>query len=460
MIKSKELHLEQIKKIRKALQEKNGRFSLKKNGTANSLRDGAYKKKSKEIDLGNFNGILEFNPEEKWILVEPKITFFELTTFTLQQNLIPPVVPEFTTITVGGAIMGASLESSSHKFGQVNDAALEYEMILGNGELITASPEQNADLFYGCAGSYGTLGILTAVKLRLIPAKKWVKCRYHRFDTVHEAVQKLIEPLDSQFAEGIVYSAQNAIVMTADMVDSPEKGKIFRQNRPWSAWYAHHVLHTKNEEDYMPIQEYLFRLDRGGFWVGRYVHSFVTMTQLLLRLGIPKVASGTISPSFLFRLLFGWCFPSKNLYKIWHRLPANIAENLFFIHDYYLPFSKVEEALNFFMKETEIFPIWLCPVKGTQKPQFLSPHYGENDFVDIGLYGLSKNGKSLSADLEKELLAFGGKKMLYSFTYYDEETFSRIYHSNLYRDLRRKYFAESAFPSLYTKVTNHIHSFE
>lgn len=454
--KSKNLHFQEIKKLQETLRKKNQSFSLKNNVPSNTLRTGKYKTESVQLDLSSFDGILEINPFEKWILVEPRVTFECLCEFTLKYGLIPPVVPEFTSITVGGAIMGAALESSSHRFGQVSDTCLEYECLLGNGEIVTATAKENADLFYGCSGSYGTLAILTAIKLRLIESKKWVRLTYHSFHAIKEAIQLLTSPCDEDFIEGIVYSPKHAVVITAKMVE--EKGSpLFRQKHFWSPWYVQRVFSSKANTDTMDIKEYLFRHDRGAFWIGRYVHSPVTMLRLIFHLGIPQIDKHDFNPNLFFRLAFGWAFSSQRLYKLWHRVPGSISEKLFFIHDFYSPFSQAETTFHSFMEKTHIFPIWLCPVKGTKTPQFLSPHFGETNFLNIGLYGIPPQATTipeLSAALEKKIVSFGGRKMLYSFTYYDQETFAKIYSENLYSGLRKKFFAEKVFPSLYNKVTN------
>jgi Delta24-sterol reductase len=174
LFKSKERHRDQVSTLQRQLQNTHKPFSLKKAGPSNTLRNGDYKAYAKKLDLTDFTSILEWNPEECWILVEPRITFDRLCRYTLSHGFVPLVVPEFKSITVGGAIMGAALESSSHRYGQFNDTCLEYECLLGNGELIYASATQHADLFYACSGSYGTLAILTSVKLKIRKAKPWI----------------------------------------------------------------------------------------------------------------------------------------------------------------------------------------------------------------------------------------------------------------------------------------------
>ena len=54
--------------------------------------------------------------------VAAKTDFKTLTRFLLPHGFIPPVVPEVDTVTVGGAISGLVMESSSFRYGFVHNA--------------------------------------------------------------------------------------------------------------------------------------------------------------------------------------------------------------------------------------------------------------------------------------------------------------------------------------------------
>ncbi len=370
---------------------------------SNTLRQGTYKKSCLQLDLRNFDKILEIGENYAW--VEPKVTIYDLVTQTLKLGLIPAVVPEFKSITIGGAIMGAALESSSHRYGQFNDICLEYELLLGDGSVVTASANKHADLFYGISGSYGTLAVLTKAKVRLIKAKPYVALSY---------LLKFPEA-KADFCDAVALAPGEICTIEAEMVDLPfyplyqQKGSFFK-----------HILSYPSQES-MHLKEYLFRFDKGAFWMGRQIP-------------------------------FGMSIPSKFLYRGLHTMPQKMIANRFFIHDYYVPSEHAQEVFNTFSKETNIYPIWLCPIKGTTTPQFLAPHYGKKSFVNIGIYGKIKDSIFLSSKLERDILSFGGRKMLYSLTYYDEETFNKEYDAERYSLLRQKYHAEGAFPSLFNKV--------
>src|SRR3989344_7132929 len=154
-------------------------------GSTNSTRAQKFER-GKFVDVSRLDRVIEINITEQYILVEPNVPMDKLVEATLKHRLVPPVVMEFPGITVGGGIQGGAGESSSFKYGLFNETCLEYEIVLGNGEVITASPTQNEDLFYGTACSYGSLGVITLVKLRLIPAKDFVHLTYHTVKSFDE----------------------------------------------------------------------------------------------------------------------------------------------------------------------------------------------------------------------------------------------------------------------------------
>lgn len=156
-------------------------------GSTNSTRSQRFDKDGM-VDTSHLNRIIEINTEERYIIVEPNMSMDILIGSTLRYGLVPPVVMEFPGITVGGGIAGGAGESASFKKGLFHDLCVKYEIILGNGEVITASPQKNSDLYWGMACSYGSLGILTAVKIMLVPSKKYIRFKYQRVTSFENAL--------------------------------------------------------------------------------------------------------------------------------------------------------------------------------------------------------------------------------------------------------------------------------
>jgi len=114
----------------------------------------------------SFNQVLHVDPSG-WVDAEGMTTYEDLARECLAHGVMPTVVPQLKTITLGGAVAGVGIESSSHRHGLVHDGVLEIEVLLGDGRVVVATPgNEHADLFYGFPNSYGTLGYALRVKAR------------------------------------------------------------------------------------------------------------------------------------------------------------------------------------------------------------------------------------------------------------------------------------------------------
>ncbi len=169
------------------------------------------------IDISGLNNILEVNTSKRFVLAEPNVSLEELVDTTLKEGLLPPVISEFPAITVGGAVQGGAGESSSFKYGCFNTASLEYEVVVGDGSKVIASPKQNNELFYGIPSSCGSLGIITSVKLKLIPVTQSIKLVYNRVSSYKDAVQLISKYSKASnqpdYIDGIMFSKTRGVIM-------------------------------------------------------------------------------------------------------------------------------------------------------------------------------------------------------------------------------------------------------
>jgi len=373
-----------------------------------------------------------------------------------------PVVPEFKGITVGGAIQGAGIESSSHKEGQFNDACEFYEVLTGAGELLHVSRESNSDLFYGIAGSYGTIALILGVAIKIVPVQPWVELKYHAFTELKEALNQLKALAGkAEFLEGLIYKEDEIVIIEGNSKSKKDSElSTVYLNRPWSPWYYQHVKHrykkTKREEIY--LLDYLFRHDRGAFWMGAYALHWTLLLRYylenrfclkqfshhLFQKGFFEKYFRIKDPGLIFRTFIGYSMGSRNLYKMLHAKSEQWFAEKFVVQDYYLPYSQTKNFLNYCMEQTQIFPLWLCPVKSTRKPQLFSPHFTTQDqlLVDVGVYGMPHKdlkNHQINEHLEAYMHELGGKKMLYSYNFYSKERFWQIYCEDHYQELRKKY---------------------
>lgn len=472
------LHEQKVKAIQAQLQSAAAHSSrlclANASHQSNTLRSAAYKAQTRGIGIDTLDKVIAVDPERHIALVEPRVTMEALVDATLPYHLVPAVVPEFKSITVGGAVNGAAIESSSHRYGQFNDICSAYDLLLAEGTRVRATQNDHSDLFYGISGCYGTLAFLTAAEIHLIPSKPWVHLDAVRFSSVAEAVhfigvQHRVKN-GPEYIEGIVYAKNDVVVIVGNQASSPT-APVISLSSSSSPWYYQLMRHRTGTFS-MTIRDYLFRHDRAAFWMGGYALNSGLLSRYILELthSCPawlhrRFMTGRAQsyvprdPGVLFRSLFGWMMDSAQLYGFLHRHTEQWFADHFVIQDYYLPEGSVPLFADYLFDHVGIFPLWLCPVKATSMPQWLSPHYADGSgvglWIDVGVYGMPsymQHGEAVSRGLDTLAVQMGGRKMLYSHSYYTPEEFWQIYPQERYRALRRQYRADALLMEITDKV--------
>lgn len=410
-------------------------------GSTNSTRKQQFDPRS-TIDISGLNRIIEINPEERTIIVEPNVPMDALVEATLQHNLIPPVVMEFPGITVGGGIQGGAGESSSAAYGLFHETCLEYEIILGTGERVIASPSQHPDLFHGTACTYGTIGIITRAKIRLIPAKKFVTLTYHRQSSYEDAVSFTTDHVKTgvHFIDAIFFERTRGVVMVGELSETATHTlAIFtRAKDDW--FYLHADDISKNHELYtesIPLRDYLFRYDRGAFWMGKYGFDF---------LHVPfNAATRYIANRFI---------RTRELYASLHA--ADFSQR-YLVQDIAFPRETAAAFLEKISLDLNIFPLWFVPAKVSTSSPLSSTYLPTDLIISVGIWGEAhvpfQDFVALNRSLEKATSEHGGRKWLYGHQYYTREEFWSIFDRSWYSTMRQRYQAESTFPDIYDKVT-------
>jgi Delta24-sterol reductase len=421
-------------------------------GSTNSTRSILFWR-GNVVDTSKLSHVLNVDTKRKTALVEPNVPMDRLVETTLKYGLVPPVVMEFPGITVGGGYAGTSGESSSFKHGFFNRTINHVDMILANGDCVAASERERADLFYGAAGAVGSLGVVTAVELQLIEAKKYVETTYHPVHSVSEATQKirsLTSDTNLDYVDGILFSLNEGVIVTGRMTNDVQKDIPIRQfSGPKDPWFYLHakdiIVKTKGKStttELIPLDEYLFRYDRGGFWVGASAFEYFYMP------------FNRLTRWFLDEFLH-----TRQLYTALH---ASGFSTPYIVQDLALPYSTVEQFIEYTDKAFGIYPLWLCPLRQDILQTF-HPHSPETEadgktlvpMLNIGLWGYGPSNRQaffkLNRQLETKLQELGGMKWLYANTYYSKSNFWEIYDRQWYDELRTKYHATS-LPSVYDKV--------
>jgi delta24-sterol reductase len=436
--------VEQISASVRGFHERGEKFRIF-HGSTNSTRRLTH---TRIVDTSRLSHVLKVDTERKTALVEPNVPMDRLVEETLKYGLIPPVVMEFPGITVGGGYAGTAGESSSFKHGFFDKTINYVEMVLANGEVITCSEKENADLFRGAAGAVGSMGVTTLVELQLQEAKKFVETTYHPVSGMAEAVERLQEMTASDefdYVDGIMYSKEHGAIVTGRLTNTPQEDlPVQHFSDPWDPWFYLHAKDaisksSKPTREAIPLAEYLFRYDRGGFWVGTSAFEYF---------------------NFPFNKFTRWWLDdflhTRMMYTALH---ASGQSKKYVVQDLALPYATAEKFVDYTDKEFGIYPLWLCPLKQSPAPT-IHPNQVEADgsqknMLNIGLWGWGPSDHDefvrKNRGLEKKLKELGGMKWLYAHTYYTEDEFWEVYPREWYEGLREKYGAKG-LPSVYEKV--------
>lgn len=454
-------------------------------GSTNSTRP---KGTMRAVDISALGHVLSVDTVKKTVLVEPNVAMDGLVEATLPHGLVPPIVMEFPGITSGGGFAGTGGESSSFRHGFFDETVASVEMVLADGEIVTASRHERPDLFRAAPGAVGTLGIVTMLEIKLITAKKYVHTRYHRTNSVAEAVKLVKEQTtmsENDYVDGILYSKEHGVVVTGTLTDEkPNDVKPQTFSGAWDPWFYLHVEERTStpaakdnstagpEEDYIPLAEYLFRYDRGAFWVGRFFYMYLLWP---------------------FNRFTRWLLDDLMHTRMMYRGRDTGPENTFTIQDIAMPFETAATFVNYLDDHHPIWPLWLCPMKRRGPPTFhpfttvsvpdsstvscaSQKNFGRAEAIgqerddeeetttdqttmmlNIGVWGhegtfdpaafVTKNRA-----LEDKVRELGGMKWLYAHVYQPEEEFWAAYGGRGWYDALRAKYKASMLPSVYDKV--------
>lgn len=151
--------------------------------------------KSIVLHLSFMDKIIEINKEDLTIKVQPYVTIKKIQQETEKLGLFfPPDPSNLAVSTAGGAVALSSGGPRTFKYGTTKDYVINLKVVLASGEILetgsnVAKNVTGYNLTQLFTGSEGTLGIITEITFKLIPApeKRLVTLCY--FDTLKEAAQ-------------------------------------------------------------------------------------------------------------------------------------------------------------------------------------------------------------------------------------------------------------------------------
>jgi len=412
--------------------------------TSNLFRDRTAPARPR-IDLSGFNEVVRVDVAGGCVEAEGMTSYADLADATLAHGLMPCVVPQLKSITLGGAAAGVGIEASSFKYGLVHDTLLSIDVLLADGSIATCTPQnEHRDLFFGFPNSYGTLGYAIKVNARTAPVKPYVRIEHVRHTDAKDYFQELearCRAKDADFIDGTVFSGDEMFITLGRFADSV----------PGTSDYSfEHIYYRSIREkrtDHLATRDFIWRWDTDWFWCSKNL--FVQNPLVRRLLGRERLNSTTYAKVMRWNSKWGFT-------RAFSRLTGNYPESV--IQDVDIPIARAPEFLAFFLREIGILPVWICPI-GAYDSQARFPLYPVDPntlYVNFGFWDVVQDRVRrepgwYNRKIERKVTELGGVKSLYSDSYYPEEEFWRLYNKTAYDALKRRYDPRGKFKNLYQK---------
>ncbi|MGB3302346.1 MAG: FAD-binding oxidoreductase [Gordonia sp. (in: high G+C Gram-positive bacteria)] len=417
------------------------------------------------LDVSDLNGVISVDPVKQTAQVAGMCTYEDLVARTLLYGLVPLVVPQLKTITLGGAVTGLGIESSSFRSGLPHESVLEMEILTGAGEVVIARPDNEyRDLFFGFPNSYGTLGYCVRLEIALEKVPRFVELRHVRVHGTRELRDLMAQIATDReylgervdYLDGVVFSADEGYLVLGRQSDDPGPVSDYTNHRIFYRSIQHDSPEPKR--DRLTISDYLWRWDTDWFWCSR---AFGAQNPKVRRFWPKKY----LRSSFYWKLIGydqRWDIGDKlNARK---GLPAS--ERV--VQDIEVPIEAAVDFIDWFLEQVPIEPIWLCPLKLTEpspigtdavQPWSLYPLERGKFYVNVGFWSgvpvTPGQPGYTNRRIEQKVSELGGHKSLYSESFYSAEEFAELYGGSTYDALKAKYDPERRLLGLYEKAVKH-----
>jgi FAD/FMN-containing dehydrogenase len=428
-------HAAKRQSLVQALTQGAGPVALAKD-TSNLFRDreaGARRR----LDVRNFNEVLCV--KEGFVEAEGMIPYEDLTRECLKHRVMPAVVPQLKTITLGGAVAGVGIEASSHRQGLVHDTMLELDVLLGDGRVVACTAgNEHSDLFFGFPNSYGTLGYALRVKAKTLPVRPYVRLTHLPVADFSE-LERHLDAGEADFIDGTVFSPERKFITLGHFVE----------RAPYTSDYTFENIYYRSigekREDYLTVSDYLWRWDTDWFWCSKNVFAQNALARRFL-FGRKRLGSKTYTRIMRWNSRVG---VTKKL----ERLLGLHSESV--IQDVDIPIARANEFLEFYAREIGLWPQWICPI-GVSESRFVLYPVKRGWYVNFGFWDVKRTREAhppghFNRLIEEKVSELGGIKSLYSDSYFREDDFRRRYGGDAYDALKKKYDPAGAFPRLYDK---------
>lgn len=403
------------------------------------------------LDVSGLDGVISIDLQANTADVQGMCTYEHLVDATLPYGLIPKVVPQLRTITLGGAVTGLGIESTSFRSGLPHESVLEMDVFTGAGEVVTCRPGpdgEHSDLFDTFPNSYGSLGYATRLRIELEAVPAYVALRHVRFDDASLLAKTIADITDTGSYDGVRVDGLDGVAFAP--------GEYYltlatwtEDSGPTSDYTGQQVYYTsiqQRETDLLTTYDYLWRWDTDWFWCSG---AFGAQHPLVRRVWPRRWRRSDV-----YHKLLGLDRRFSIADRLDRRAGRPLRERV--IQDIEVPVDRLPDFLDWFDEAVGMRPVWLCPLVA-KRPWPTYPLEPDAVYVNVGFWGTvhvgpdAPNGPRNRA-IERRVHELGGHKSLYSEAFYDRETFDELYDGDNLATVKGRYDPQDRLTSLYEKA--------
>lgn len=173
------------------------------------------------IDLKSMNKILEYDDDNFVVKVQPGVYLNDLAQDALSRGYMYPPDPGEKFATIGGNVSTNAGGMRAVKYGTTRNYVKEMEVVLPTGEVTrfganVAKTSTGYSLINLMIGSEGTLGIITELTLKLIPAPKETVSLVIPYENLDDCISTVPKLFRSNLNPQAIEFMEREIVLTSE----------------------------------------------------------------------------------------------------------------------------------------------------------------------------------------------------------------------------------------------------
>jgi FAD/FMN-containing dehydrogenase len=409
------------------------------------------------LDVSGLDGVISIDTEAQTADVQGMCTYEHLVDATLPRGFIPYVVPQLRTITLGGAVSGLGIESTSFRSGLPHESVTEMDIFTGAGEVVTARPGpdgEHSDLFDTFPNSYGSLGYATRLRIKLEKVPSYVSLRHVRFDDAGLLSKTIAQIMETKEYDGVrvdgldgtVFRPGEYYLTLATWTDTASTAPSDYTGREIYYRSIQQLASSGAGTDLLTMYDYLWRWDTDWFWCSR---AFGAQHPVARRLWPRRYKRSDV----YYRMVQ---LDQRFHVGAWLDRRRGNPEGERVVQDVEIPVERLGEFLDWFDAEVGMRPVWLCPLYAGKKwPTY--PLKPEEVYVNVGFWGNVPVGPDApnaprNRAIEAKVHELEGHKSLYSEAFYDQDTFDRLYDGANLARVKERYDPDHRLTTLYDKA--------